>query len=156
MQNKIIPAMSRALFDSDLIATRITLAMAEMLWGIMLFWPGETFSRPTYKIMAHIMTEEAWALLFLVTAALQLTIVLQETFHTAFAKYFSAYNAVLWNTVVIGMLLSVYPPPAAIAGEMALAFAATWIWLRPYILTEGFRRAGYCAYESECSQTGDR
>lgn len=143
VNDKLVPAVSKAIFDSDLVATRLLLFFAELLWAIMLGWKGDTFGRPTYTAMSHIMSEEAWALVFLVSSAMQLTIVLQDSFHTQFARYFAAWNASLWSTVVIGMLISVYPPPAAIAGEIALAFAAVWIWLRPYILTEGLRRAGF-------------
>ncbi len=143
VNKRIISAMSRAIFDSDLIASRILLAWAEFLWAVMLFWPGDTFGRPTYAAMAHIMNEQAWGFVFAISSAFQITIILQESFHTAFARYFAAWNATLWAVVVIGMLLSVYPPPAAISGEIALAFAAGWIWIRPYILTEGIRRAGY-------------
>jgi hypothetical protein len=34
------------------------------------------------------------------------------------------------------MLASVYPPPAAIGGEIALALSAFWIWLRPILQCE--------------------
>lgn len=109
----------------------------------MLFWPGDTFSRPTYSVMANVFNETAWALVFLVSSVTQITIVLQNDFHSRFARYFAGWNAVLWFSVVMGMLLSVYPPPAAIAGEIALAVGALWIWIRPYILVEGYLRAGF-------------
>lgn len=136
----VIPALSRALFDSDLIISRLLLAFSELLWGIMLLWPGVTFSRPTYHLMAQVMNEEAWAAIFLLSAVTQFSIVVQEHFHRPLARYFAAWNAVLWNFVVISMLISVYPPPAAIAGEVSLAMVALWIWIRPYILAEGLRR----------------
>ena len=47
---------------------------------------------------------------------------------------FANWNAVLWVTVVGSALFSVYPPPAAMAGEIVLASAAVWIWLRPLLL----------------------
>ena len=144
MNDKIIKSLSKALWDTDLIATRCTLALAELFWSIMLFWPGDTFLRPTYKHMAMIANEEIWAVILLLSAITQLTIVLQDDFHSKFAKYFSAWNAVLWIFVgIISPLLSVTPPPAAMGGEMALAVASFWIWLRPYILAEGYRRAGF-------------
>lgn len=40
--------MAAAIFDSDLIATRLLLAFAEFLWAAMLFWPGYTFKRKNY------------------------------------------------------------------------------------------------------------
>ena len=137
----LLPAATRALFDSDLVATRMVLAMAEWVWAILLLWPGETFDRPTYKLMAHVMPEEAWALAFALMAVTQTTIILTESFHSLYAKAFAGINAVIWLFVVASMLLSVYPPPAAISGEIALALAAVWIWVRPMILMRGIANA---------------
>ncbi len=68
---KIIGSLSRLLWDTDLIATRFLLALAEMLWAIMLVWPGETFSRPTYLNMAALMSEGAWAIVFALSSITQ-------------------------------------------------------------------------------------
>ena len=38
--NKALDGMSRALFDSDLIASRLVLFLAEALWEVMLFLAG--------------------------------------------------------------------------------------------------------------------
>jgi hypothetical protein len=43
------------------------------------------------------------------------------------------------------MLMSVTPPPAAIGGEVALAFAAFWVWVRPYILKDFYDRVEHDA-----------
>ena len=40
MKNRALDGMSRALFDSDLIASRLALFLAEALWAIMLFLAG--------------------------------------------------------------------------------------------------------------------
>lgn len=138
---RIVGAMSEALFDSDLIATRLALALAELLWAVMLLWPGDTFARPTYAVLALAAPEEAWAALFLVTSFLQFSIVVEADYHGLFARYFAAWNAALWGFVVGAMLVAVYPPPAAIGGEIALSVSAFWIWIRPFIIAEGVRRA---------------
>jgi hypothetical protein len=143
MANKYLKSLSRTLWDSDLIATRISLFFAELLWAIMLVWPGETFHRPIYIGMSTLAEEETWALIFLVTAILQLGIVVVDTLHSKFARYFAAWNAVLWLYITLSMLVSMYPPPAAIGGDIALAFASGWVFIRPYILSEGYKRAGY-------------
>ena len=142
MSDKYLRALSRAMWDTDLVGVRLTLFGAELMWAIMLLWPGETFGRPTYTIMEQTMPELMWALLFSFSACTQITIVLQEQFHTRFARYFSGWNACLWVYCVGSMLLSVYPPPAAIGGEIALTVSACWVWLRPYILAFGVDRAG--------------
>lgn len=143
MTNRYLHSLSRGLWDSDLIAIRISLFFAEILWAIMLVWPGETFHRATYTLMAALAEEETWAVIFCITAVLQLGIVAIDTLHTKFARYFAAWNATLWVYVVFSMLISIYPPPAAIGGDMALAMAAVWVCIRPYILSEGYKRAGY-------------
>lgn len=143
MINRYLQSLSRALWDSDLIATRISLFFAEILWAIMLFWPGDTFSRPTYSLMSAIADEKTWAILFFITGVLQLGIVAVDSLHTTFARYFAAWNATLWLYVAFSMLLSIFPTPAAIGGDIALALAAGWVCIRPYILSEGYKRAGY-------------
>lgn len=141
MPEKYLRACSRALWDSDLIASRLTLFLAELLWAVMLLWPGDTFGRPTYNAMAHVAPEEAWAAVFAVSAAMQLYIVLSESFHSTLSRSFAGWNAALWVYTVIGMLGSVYPPPAAIGGEIALTVLAVWIFARPYLLATMYGRA---------------
>lgn len=140
MNLRIYAALSRAIFDSDLIASRLALALAEMCWAAMLLWPGDTFDRPTYSMMGHVANEHTWAFAFFVTSIMQFSIVVQADYHGKFARYFAGWNAALWIFTVVSMMLSVYPPPAAIGGEVALMVTATWIWLRPFILAEGLQR----------------
>jgi hypothetical protein len=139
MNDKIVSSVSKVLWDTDLVASRVTLALSEFFWAIMLFWPGDTFDRPTYAHMSTVMSEEAWGLLFLISSITQITIVLTENFYSMFAKIFAGWNASIWGYTVLSMLLSVYPPPAAVGGEIALALAALWVWARPYILASGYR-----------------
>lgn len=134
MPDKLISALSRALWDTNMVTSRILLAIAEFLWGMLLLWPGDTFGRPTYNGMAHVMPEDCWGFVFLATSAMQIRIVEKEDFHSREARYFATYNMILWVFVVLSMLNSVYPPPAAISGEIALAMAAWWIWFRPFLL----------------------
>lgn len=124
--------LAQVLFDSDLIATRVTLAIAEFLWAVMLLWPGETFDRPTYTLMGHFAAEEVWGFMFLVTAWVQWSIVMIGECTNPYARVFALWNSTLWITVTTSMYLSVYPPPAAISGETALAIVATWIFIRPF------------------------
>ena len=93
-----------------------------------------TFNRPTYLAMSNIASEEIWAMLVAVSASIQLYIVIAENFKSTFARWFAGWNALLWLFTIIGMLESVYPPPAAIGGEIALTVLALWIFIRPYFL----------------------
>ena len=129
--SRAIAGMSRALFDSDLIATRLALFLAEALWATMLFWPGDTFERPTYSAMGQYAPEVVWACAFGVSAVLQLSIVLYQQCAAMWARVFAVWNAALWLAAVVLMIAGVYPPPAAIGGEIALTASALWIAVRP-------------------------
>ena len=116
---------------SDLHATRFSLGIAEFIWAITLLWPGDTFGRPTYKIMQHVMpSEELWGLIWLFSSVTQLYILFSGKYHAMPSVIFAGFNMILWWFVTVSMYLSVFPPPAAISGEAALAMAATWIWIR--------------------------
>lgn len=140
---RIVDPLAQAIFDSDLISTHLTLALAEAFWAAMLLWPGDTFGRPTYSLMGQVAPEWVWMLIFGVTSVLQFFIVLRSDFHAPWARVFATWNAGLWCAIVGAMLLSVYPPPAAIGGELALAVAALWIWARPLLIERGERKYGY-------------
>jgi len=140
MGTRLVNNLSKALWDSDLIASRISLALSEFFWAVMLLWPGDTFTRPTYALMHKAANEEVWGILFLASAVTQMSIVLMDDMHSRFARYFAGWNAALWTYVVTSMLISVQPPPAAIGGEIALALIAVWIWARPNILAHGMSK----------------
>ena len=133
MPEKVISAFARALFSKDMVSARIILALSEFMWFMLLVWPGDTFGRPTYNGMAKVMPEECWALVFLATSMMQSAIIGKENFHSREARWFAAYNVLLWVFVVGSMLASVYPPPAAISAEIVLALASFWIWLKPHV-----------------------
>ena len=103
----------------------------------MLLWPGDTLTRPTYDVMSSIAGETWWAAFFGISSILQFAVVLRNEFQTNWAKVFAMWNASLWIVSVGSMIISVYPPPAAIGGEIALMVAALWIWTRPLILERG-------------------
>lgn len=131
------------IFFSDLHGIRFTLGLAEALWAITLLWPGDTFGRPTYSVMAHVMTEDAWGFVFLLSSLTQFGILFKADYHSKFATYFAGWNLGLWLYIVISMYLSVTPPPAAISGEAALVFAAGWIWIRSGYPVKGRRTSDY-------------
>ena len=135
--------MVRVVFYSDLHGTRLILALAEVMWAVTLLWPGDTFGRPTYMIMSQVMSENAWGLVFAVSAITQLGILIRCDYHSTFATVFAGWNSVLWSFIVIAMYLSVQPPPAAISGETALALAAGWVWVRSGLKVKGSRANDY-------------
>ena len=143
MSNAVRRRIMHIAFFSDLHATRFTLFLAELLWAITLIAPGDTFGRPTYTVMSHVMVEEAWGLIFLMSSAMQAAILMRGEYHDKFACYFAAWNSALWLFVTTSMYMSVSPIPAAISGEAALTFAAAWIWVRSGYPTQGKRQTDY-------------
>ena len=117
-------------FTGSLDSTRFILAVSETIWFISLIWSGETFNRPVYASMAALMSEQAWAMVFLLTASCQWYILYSKRYHTPWAVRFSAWNMCLWWYVVLSLYVSLYPPPAALSGELALALGASWIYVR--------------------------
>lgn len=118
------------LYGSDLIAVRFLLGLAEITWAATLYWPGLTFGRPTYSVMAQIAPEDVWALLFFVTGVIQFKLLFSGELHSARATWFAAWNCNFWFFTVLSMYMSVYPPPAGISGELALAVGSIWVFLR--------------------------
>lgn len=118
------------IYGSDLHATRFLLGFAELCWAIALLWPGDTFGRPTYNQMSYVAPEECWAVIFLVTGLLQFRILFVGSYSSTLAKAFAGWNAALWIYVTLSMYMSVYPPPAAISGELSMALGASWIFMR--------------------------
>jgi hypothetical protein len=106
------------------------LAIAEFLWAITLFMPGNTFDRPTYSILASIAPEISWAFMFLIMGSIQTYILIKGEYHDRLAIWFAGCNMTFWTFVCMTMILSVSPFPSAISGEIALAFGASWVFIR--------------------------
>lgn len=128
--NKEVKRNTFTILESPLIGTRFTLGLAELIWAISLFWAGDTFERKTYSSMAAVMPENVWGCIFLVSAIIQWTLLMRFNFNSRFSVIFAGFNMLLWFFVVVSMYMAVYPPPAGISGELALAFAAMWIFIK--------------------------
>jgi hypothetical protein len=90
--------------------------------------------------MSMLMNEQWWGLVFAITAVIQVYIVLSGDFHTPFARWFAFWNMLLWGGIVVAMLASVTPPPAAISAEIMVAITSVWVWARPLLLTGIYER----------------
>jgi hypothetical protein len=145
---KIKLKLLRIVFYSDLHATRLILAFAEILWAVTLLAPGKTFGRPTYHMMEHIIeNENIWAAVWIFSVVMQGYILVTGRYHERFSVIFAGFNMMLWWVVTVSMYLSVSPPPAAISGETALALGASWVYLRSGWMPKEYRRshADICA-----------
>ena len=137
------PALSKLIWDTDLTSFRFILALAELIWALELFWPGNTLDLKysTYNFVG-IIPEVIWALIFLISGTFQFFIVMYEKIDTKFSKFFAFVNALIWTYFVLSIIIQTYPPIIAMASSITLVIAANWIWIRPYILAEGLYRAG--------------
>jgi hypothetical protein len=144
-ENKTIasPSVRKILkiaFYSDLHAVRCILFLSEFLWGLTLLLPGDTLIKTVYTGMTLIMSETMWGILWLIMSAIQLAIIVKGDYHSSQANVFAAINSLIWWYAVISMYLSVYPPhPSIISGDIALAVAASWVYIRTGWTPVGFR-----------------
>lgn len=122
--------VKQVLLESDLDLTRFFLALAATLWGVLLFWPGDTFSRQTYSVMKSIASEWVWASAFLIQGLLAFWSLFKSRNTTPFFLLDALLGCVLWSSSCIAMLVSVYPLPAAISAEISAAFASWWALVR--------------------------
>jgi hypothetical protein len=125
------------LIYSDLACVRATLLLAELIWGMTLLWPSYMFELPTYDLMAVMLPEAAWGVIFLTSAFLQGLILICRRYHIWPSVCFSLLNAVLWWTVVLSLYIAAPLPHPALSGEVALAVAASWIFIRSGLLKAG-------------------
>ena len=118
------------MFNIDMEGTRFTLSFAAIIWSIMLFWNGDTFDRPTYTYMAAIADELTWATLFGLQGICAFYSLLAEKKNRFLFNFDAVLGCLLWSGSCVAMLMSVYPPPAAISAEIAAAFASWWVLVR--------------------------
>jgi hypothetical protein len=121
----------QTLIYADLSPIRVVLGISELLWAASLLWPGDTFDRGTYQnLQAFIPIEEVWGVIWLITGLTQFYLIYSGKYHTVFSLIFAAFNSILWWFVVVSMYVVFWPPAAAISGELAVAFAAAWVFVR--------------------------
>lgn len=120
-------------WSADVRPSQFALGVASILWSVMLFWPGNTFERQTYAAMAEIANEYVWGGAFLAVGTVNLYNVV-SAFWKPWPRLVSRFDAFLtflvWSAAVVSIIVAQSPPPAAIAGEIALAGAAFWIFVR--------------------------
>ena len=126
------------LWHSDMLATRFMLAIAALVWALLLAWPGELFTptRTTYRIMAEIASEEAWAVAFAGQGLVMLLALLADAKDKLTWFIDCVFGAVLWTLATVACFAShwqhgvPYAPPAAMSAEVALMLASWWHLIR--------------------------
>jgi hypothetical protein len=133
-------------------ATRFTLGIAAMMWALFLGWPGDLFpthdeidagrGRMTYAIMAAIMSENAWAVLWGIQGGAMLWSLLTGYRNCLMMVVDAMLGVMLWTICVGSAFLvywpnadfltavTIYKPPAAMAGEVGMIAASWWVLVR--------------------------
>jgi len=59
--------LSEVIWHSDMLTTRVSLAVGSLIWAALLLWPTTLFTpaRTTYRLMAEVANENVWGVLFL-------------------------------------------------------------------------------------------
>lgn len=123
-------ALMELLFTSSLACTRFTLGLAEVLWGISFIWSRGAPHHGAYDYLTYLMPLEYWGVLFLVTGVCQWVVLFMRQYHQTPSVVFSGFNAILWVSVSVAIYSTSYPPQAALSGDLALTFAACWVFIR--------------------------
>ena len=162
IKRNLLNRINYLLWNSDLEATRFTLGISAILWGIFLLWPGSLFpsmdeiavgmGRLTYAVMAQIMDEEWWALAWLTQGSVMLWSLATGARNTFTLITDGILGVFLWTVCVISSFivywphadfltaLMIYNPPAAMAGEVGMIFASWWVLIR-YKCSEVYHHA---------------
>lgn len=116
---------------SDLHTTRFLLGLTEIICAFLLLFVEGTLDYSSYSILQEVMSDKAWAFLFLIMGMTQFSILATGRYHERFPVWFAAVNQSVWWFVVISMLISdTATPPLAMAGYFSLAVGASLIWVR--------------------------
>lgn len=103
--------------------------MSAMAWVICLLWPGDTMSRPTYMVMSHIGNDFFWAAVFGGVMVFQgVRLFLTDSRPCTYSYMVNGLISLIWVFTSVSMLVSIYPPPAAIAGEIVVTIISVWVF----------------------------
>ena len=109
---------------------RLIIANAAIYWFVFLIWPGETLSRETYAGMRFVLAgDNLWAMVYLIIGVSQYIRIEIWVGPSLKALWIDTFTAFIWTFSVISMLCSIYPLPAAIAGEASVMMMALWLWI---------------------------
>lgn len=126
--------------------TRLIIAVSSITWGVGLLEPVILFTpaRTTYSVMAAIMPENAWGMLFMISGVAGLWSLLLGNRNKTSLVLDSLLGALLWSSSTLACFaahwphnivgwfnqLAAYPAPVAMSGEVWLSVAAWWHFVR--------------------------
>lgn len=137
-RRNVLRRLKFIMWNADLEATRLGLAMGSLLWAFFLFWPGELFSpgRATYAVMGEIAPELCWASAFLLQGLVMMYSLLWGYRSRLAFVADAVLGCVLWTASTAACFLAhfhslaTYQPPAAMSYEIVAACASWWCLVR--------------------------
>lgn len=132
-------------WNSDMVTTRVSLAIGSLVWGVLLLWPTVLFtpSRTTYRLMAEIANEWTWGIIFVVHALVSIQqLIAREIRHNLIIAN-NLVGCVLWTSTTVACFAShfqsweTYSPPAAMSADIAFVLASFWL-LTKTLITRSF------------------
>lgn len=124
--------------QTDMSAVRLLLAVASIVWAILLLWPGDLFApdRQAYALMSRIAPEETWGVLFGVQGTLALVVWWMDLRHRLLVFLDGFVGSLLWTVAIFSGMLSQYSatqpysPPDAMSAGLTLMLASWWNLIR--------------------------
>lgn len=121
-----------AFMGVDLAGARVTVAIGSLVWAVVLLFMGPQFDRPAYRYLAPLAPQWAWGAAFGVVGVLQFFRSLRKVPITQgyYTCVVSGLIAWLWCHVAASLWLALTPPPAIVAGNVALAIMSGVVFIR--------------------------
>lgn len=150
---KILRQIKDTLLHDKMRISRLGLIVGSVLWGTQLLLPTVLFptaeqiaahtGRTTYALMALIAPETVWGLLFLLHAFVASYSLFSGTRDWWTLLMDGLLGCLLWTGSTVACYMAywpiqlpffqavvAYPPPAAMSGEIVMAFYAWWHMVR--------------------------
>ena len=112
--------------------------LASLLWGSILFFNNNGLSRPTYRYMRSLLTEDQWVVVFASIVVLQ-GYRLFCSHSGLLADYaIKAYVMTIWSFISVSCMFSQTPIAVAMSDSVVLAVLTVWDFLRYNHREEGY------------------
>lgn len=149
----VVRKIALILFRDRMDITRLGLIVGSFLWAVFLLLPVQLFptaeqlaagkGRATYALMARVAPENVWGFLFLLTAVIAAYALFSGVRNRATLLLDGVLGCVLWTGSTAACFaaywpmhvsfmeaIAAYPPPAAMSGELVMAFYSWWHMIR--------------------------
>lgn len=149
----VVRKIALILFRDRMGITRLGLIVGSFLWAVFLLLPVQLFptaeqlaagkGRATYALMARVAPENVWGFLFLLTAVIAAYALFSGVRNRATLLLDGVLGCVLWTGSTAACFaaywpmhvsfmeaIAAYPPPAAMSGELVMAFYSWWHMIR--------------------------